>query len=73
MSAPHVTGVVSLLLSLNPTLHPGQVLEMLQDTVTSFPAGSTCTTSSCGSGIVNAGAAVADVSAGPLFITIIRQ
>ncbi len=65
MSAPHVTGVVSLLYSLNPSLTPGQVLTILQNTVTSFPGGSTCNTSICGSGIVNAGAAVAYAAGQP--------
>ena len=62
MAAPHVAGVVSLLYSLNPSLTPAQVLTILQSTVTAFPGGSTCNTSICGSGIVNAGAAVAAVS-----------
>jgi subtilisin family serine protease len=62
MAAPHVTGVVSLLYSLNPLLTPAQVLQILQDTVTNFPSGSTCNTTNCGNGIVNAGAAVAYVS-----------
>ncbi len=61
MAAPHVSGVVSLLYSLNPALTPAQVLSILQSTVTAFPGGSTCNTSVCGSGIVNAGAAVAAV------------
>lgn len=59
MAAPHVAGVVSLLYSLNPSLTPAQVLTILQNTVTGFPTGSTCNTSICGRGIVNAGAAVA--------------
>jgi serine protease len=62
MAAPHVTGVVSLLYSLNPLLTPAQVLQILQNTVTNFPGGSTCNTGICGPGIVNAGAAVAYVS-----------
>ena len=64
MAAPHVTGVVSLLYSLNPSLSPSQVLQILQNTVTNFPGGSTCNTSICGSGIVNAGAAVASIAGG---------
>ena len=59
MATPHVVGVVSLMLSAKPTLTPAQVTSMLQTTATKFPAGSTCTTSTCGAGIVNAGAAVA--------------
>lgn len=58
MAAPHVSGVASLLYSLNPNLTPAEVLAHLQASVTVFPAGGTCTTTNCGSGIVNAGAAV---------------
>ena len=65
MAAPHVSGVASLLYSLDPALAPAQVLQILQDTVTHFPLGSTCNTSICGSGIVNAGAAVQLVSSAP--------
>ncbi len=59
MATPHVAGVVSLMLSVNPSLTPGQVTAILQASVTPFPAGSSCTTSTCGSGILNAAAAVA--------------
>lgn len=65
MAAPHVAGVVSLLYSLNPSITPPQVLAILQSTVTPFPSGSTCDTSICGSGIVNAGAAVAAAAPRP--------
>jgi tripartite motif-containing protein 71 len=58
MAAPHVSGVVSLMLSRNPSLTPAQVLAILQQTARRFPSGSTCTTSLCGSGIVDAAAAV---------------
>ena len=61
MAAPHVSGVASLVFSRNPALTPTQVLSIMQNTVTAFPAGSTCNTSSCGSGIVNAGAALASM------------
>lgn len=64
MSAPHVSGVASLLYSLEPTITPAQVLYVLQNTVTNFPGGSTCNTANCGSGIVNAGAAVEMVDDG---------
>ncbi len=64
MAAPHIAGVVSLMLSRNPTLTPTQILNLVQSTVTNFPGGSTCNTSLCGSGIVNAGAAVAAVPTG---------
>ena len=58
MAAPHVAGVASLLYSLSPSLTPGQVGRILTSTITAFPVGSTCNTSICGAGIVNAGAAV---------------
>jgi serine protease len=61
MAAPHVAGVASLMYSLNPSLSPAQVSSILQNNVTSFPGGSTCNTSICGSGIVNAAAALAAV------------
>ena len=61
MATPHVAGVASLLYSRKPSLTPAEVLSFLQSTVTAFPGGSTCNTSICGSGIVNAGAAVAAV------------
>jgi serine protease len=65
MSAPHVTGVVALLYSLDPSLTPVEVLQILQNTATHFPPGSTCNTSICGSGILNAGAAVASLAGRP--------
>jgi len=54
MATPHVSGVVALMLSVKPTLTPDQVTSILQSTARAFPA--TC--SQCGSGIVNARAAV---------------
>ena len=62
MAAPHVSGVVSLLFSLNSSLTPAQVLQILQNTAKAFPISGTCTTSNCGSGIVDARAAVAYVA-----------
>ena len=67
MATPHVTGVVSLMFSLNPSLTPSQVLQILQSTARPFPAGSTCNTSLCGSGMLDAAAAV---NAVPLSATI---
>jgi serine protease len=71
MSAPHIAGIASLMLSVNPTLTPAQVLSVMQTTARPFPviagAGATCpsaqscncTTALCGAGIADAGAAVA--------------
>jgi glucose/arabinose dehydrogenase len=58
MATPHVSGTASLMLSRNPGLTPSQVLAKIQTTARTFPAGSDCTTSLCGAGIVDAGAAV---------------
>ena len=54
MATPHVAGVAALMLSKKSTLTPDQVESMLKSTARAFPA--TCT--SCGSGIVDANAAV---------------
>jgi serine protease len=54
MATPHVSGVVALMLSAKSTLTPDEVTSILQSTARPFPA--TC--SQCGSGIVNANAAV---------------
>ena len=59
MAAPHVAGIVSLLFSIKPNLTPAQVLTIIQLSVTPFPSGSNCTTTSCGPGIINAAAALA--------------
>lgn len=62
MAAPHVAGLVSLLLSIDPTLTPDEILQILQNTATPFPTGSSCTNSICGSGIINANNAVSFVA-----------
>jgi serine protease len=54
MATPHVSGVVALMLSAEPTLTPDEVTSILQSTARAFPA--TC--SQCGAGIVDANAAV---------------
>jgi serine protease len=61
MSAPQVSGVVALLYALKPSMTPAEALSIVQSTATAFPSGSSCNTSNCGSGILNAGAAVAAV------------
>ena len=59
MAAPHVAGIVSLMLAVNPNLTPPQVTALLQGYVTAFPSGSSCDTTICGPGIINAAAVVA--------------
>ena len=58
MAAPHVSGVLSLMMAVNPLLTPLQAPGWLKTGVTAFPAGSMCNPSNCGPGIVNARAAV---------------
>lgn len=54
MAAPHVSAAVALLKANIPSITTTQARAVLQATVTSFPVGSTCTTSTCGAGILNA-------------------
>ncbi len=57
-SAPMVSGVVSLMLSVAPNLTAAQVRSLLTASAKPFPAVSTCNTGICGAGIVDANAAV---------------
>ena len=61
MAAPHVSGVVALMLSVKPTLKPDDVTFLLQSTSRHFP--SACP--QCGAGIVNARAAVDAATGSP--------
>jgi len=55
MAAPHVAGVVSLMLAINPTLNFTQTETILKLAAKPFGPGHTCTgATSCGAGIVNA-------------------
>jgi serine protease AprX len=55
MAAPHVSGVVALMLEANPDLTPAQVRQLLVGTATGVPG---CAVEDCGAGMVNALAAV---------------
>ena len=59
-SAPHVSGVVALMLAVNAGLTPAQVVQILRDSARVFPAAVTnaCDTVKCGAGILDAAAAV---------------
>lgn len=60
MAAPHVSGVISLMLSVNSGLAPSRIANILRFSSRSFPAGTTCTNTPnfCGAGILNANRAV---------------
>ena len=58
MAAPHVAGVAALIVQKKPTATPDEVESILKTTTRAFPA--TCT--NCGTGIVDAAAAVAKAS-----------
>jgi serine protease len=58
MATPNIVGILSLMVSINPTLDFSQSLQILQNTARAFPAGSSCNTSTCGSGIADAAAAL---------------
>ena len=65
MASPHVAGVVSLLLGLDPGLTPAQVSDIILNTARDFPEGSLCTPSWCGDGIVDAFNALSAIDALP--------
>ena len=59
MAAPHVAGVVSLMVGLRPALNWSLVETILKNTAKPFGPGHTCTgATTCGAGIVNAHAAL---------------
>ncbi len=58
MAAPHVTGVLSLLLSAHPSLSVDDAIWLVRASATPFPTASSCNPGRCGSGIVNAGRAL---------------
>ncbi|WP_428312587.1 S8 family peptidase [Hydrocarboniphaga sp.] len=60
MATPHVAGVAALLYAVKPAITPDEVESILKSTARAFPA--TC--SQCGSGIVDAPAAIAAAQGG---------
>ena len=68
MAAPHVAGVAALLYGADPSITPAEVATVLRDTAKPFPSvtGNPCSTSNCGAGIVDAGAATAALAPPPV-------
>ena len=69
MAAPHVAGVVALMLSMQSSLTPAQVKSYLQSSARAFPAGTYCTTAQgiglCGSGLLDAAGALSSIPLAP--------
>ena len=61
VATAQVSAVASLILSAQPGLAPFQVSDILQASASPFPDGS-CTTSTCGAGILDAAAALAEAT-----------
>lgn len=71
MASPHAAGLGALLYSIDPTLTPSTLLDILQTTTTAFPSGGpghSCTSGKpCGTGIINANlAAIATQQQAPV-------
>ncbi|QTH70661.1 S8 family peptidase [Pseudoalteromonas xiamenensis] len=62
MAAPHVAGVAALIKQAKPSATPDEIESILKTTTRSFPA--TC--NNCGTGIVDANAAVLKAIGGPI-------
>lgn len=61
MATPHVAGVAALIYSTNPNIPPWRVEQIIKNNARAFTSGN-CTTALCGTGILDAGAAVLDAS-----------
>ena len=64
MATPHVAGVAALVKAVRPSTSASEMVSILQSTSAVFPTGSTCTTALCGTGMLDAAAAVTAASAG---------
>ncbi len=58
MAAPHVAGAASLILSIDHTLTPGEVENIITSSARALPADSNCAANQCGSGLLNTYAAL---------------
>lgn len=58
MATPHVAGVAALVKSVDPSLTPAAIEQVIKNSARAF-TNTDCTTSNCGAGFLDAGAAVA--------------
>lgn len=71
MAAPHVSGIASLMLSVNPLLTPAQMKVILQSTSRHFVYATACGWyGGCGEGISDAGAAVRGATAPATYLAL---
>ena len=69
-AAAQVSGVVSLMLALRPTLSLRQIVWLLQHSATSFPTDGSCVRLGCGAGVLNAQSAVALTAQAPQLFSL---
>jgi len=66
MAAPHVSGAIALMLSLNPSLSRDEIVSLLRASARAFPAGSACllraNSGICGAGILDVYAALTSIA-----------
>jgi serine protease len=74
MATPHVSGVIALMLSVDPTLTPAQIKSYLQSSARPHPAGTLCTKTAylnkCGAGLLDAYQAVSAITASPPAVSL---
>jgi serine protease len=68
MAAPHVSGILALMVAANPAITNAHRLDLLASAAKAFSGA--CPTSACGAGIAQAPAAVAAAAAAPVELTI---
>jgi serine protease len=69
MATPHVAGVAALMYAVKPSATPDQIESALKSSTRAFPA--TC--SQCGTGIVDAPAAIAAISGGTVTLPTVNE
>lgn len=66
MAAPHVSGAIALMLSLNPSLSRDEIVSLLRASARAFPAGSACllhaNSGMCGAGTLDVYAALTSIA-----------
>lgn len=70
MAAPHVAGLIALMLSKAPSLSPAQVLGRLKRTARPVAG---CAGGQCGAGIIDAGKALAGLSSLPAVLMLMQE